>query len=334
AQGRGGAEIVFPNLALRKGEYRVSVYLACENALHFYDQVTTAAVLHLEDPNPEPGLVVLPHAWTSPAPDPARMVTVHGLPLAVDAADSLGLAASGGIFEPEETALIRHVVKPGQRVLDIGANIGYHTVLLAQLVGQTGQVTAVEPDPDNFRLLRRNRAALAHPDRVRLHRAALGREAGRADLHRAPGSGGMHRLYASVCCGPETTSVPVLRGDDLNLAPLDFLKIDIEGYEPAALDGLDHTLAASPDLTILCEFSPLSLWEAGFVPRDFLQGMARRGFAILGSDHGQWRPLDLSAMLDALDRLPGSDIRDLLAGLRGMADQAQDIASAASAFLT
>ncbi len=334
AQGRGGAEIIFPNLALRKGEYRVSVYLTCENAIHFYDEVATAAVLHLEDPCPEPGLVVLPHFWRPIAQDLANRVMVHGQSFAVDAADSLGLLASDGIFEPEETALCRQVVTAGQRVLDIGANIGYYTVLLTQLVGEHGRVTAVEPDADNFRLLRRNCAAGVGRGLVHLRQAAMGREPGQANLYRAPDSGGMHRLYSSVCCGSETTSVTVLRGDDLDLAPLDFLKIDIEGYEPAALDGLEQTMAASPALSILCEFSPLSLWEAGFIPQDFLRRMDERGFIVLAQCHGQWLPQDLAALLAALDRLPPAEVRAWLNGLQRMAGQSQDIERAAIAFLT
>ena len=65
ALGRGEATLTFPDLALRKGEYQVGVYLGCENALHIYDSVTAFATVTVEDPLPEPGLVSLPHAWRS-----------------------------------------------------------------------------------------------------------------------------------------------------------------------------------------------------------------------------------------------------------------------------
>jgi len=65
AAGRGEATLTFPRLALRKGEYRVGVYLGCENALHLYDTVPYCATLAVEDALPEPGLVNLPHAWRS-----------------------------------------------------------------------------------------------------------------------------------------------------------------------------------------------------------------------------------------------------------------------------
>ena len=333
--GCGGVEVVFPSLALRKGEYRVSVYLTCENALHFYDQVNTAAVLHLDDPHPEPGLISLPHSWRPfiPKGPEGPVCTVHGQDFQVDEADSLGLLASGGIFEPAETSLCRDVVRPGQRVLDVGANIGYYTVLLAQLVGESGSVVAVEPDPDNALLLQKNcRAALAQGV-VRIHQAAMGQASGQAELFRAPDSGGMHRLYSSVCCGNDTTSVQVLKGDDLGLAPLDFLKIDIEGYEPAALDGLEETMATSPNLSILCEFSPLSLWEAGFVPQDFIRRMLGRGFGIQVLQNKTWVPQEPQELLQDLDRLQKGEVREFLDGLHSLAGQSGRIEHEARSFL-
>lgn len=67
AQGRGEVMLEFPKLALRKGEYRISVYLGCEDALHIYDHAQAVASLRIEDSLPEPGLVNLPHTWRSRA---------------------------------------------------------------------------------------------------------------------------------------------------------------------------------------------------------------------------------------------------------------------------
>lgn len=62
-QGHGVAELSFPKLALRKGKYLIGVYLACENALHFYDTSIGVAEIEMEDTCPEPGLVTIPHHW-------------------------------------------------------------------------------------------------------------------------------------------------------------------------------------------------------------------------------------------------------------------------------
>lgn len=67
--GRGEVTINFPDLALRKGEYHVAVYLGSEDAVHIYDSAQIAATLHINDPLPEPGLVILTHHWQSRAID-------------------------------------------------------------------------------------------------------------------------------------------------------------------------------------------------------------------------------------------------------------------------
>jgi lipopolysaccharide transport system ATP-binding protein len=77
AAGRGTATISFPELPLRKGEYRISVYLGCENALHIYDSAPGCATLTVQDPLHEPGLVNLPHTWTGPG---NAMHAAHGRP--------------------------------------------------------------------------------------------------------------------------------------------------------------------------------------------------------------------------------------------------------------
>lgn len=63
ASGHGTARIDFPRIALRKGQYHVGVYLGHENAVHIYDSALSIAVLQVNDPHPEPGLVTLPHRW-------------------------------------------------------------------------------------------------------------------------------------------------------------------------------------------------------------------------------------------------------------------------------
>ena len=69
AQGYGSAELIYPELALRKGEYQVSVYLACENAVHFYDHACRVSTFEMTDAYPEPGLVPLLHDWRLEMPD-------------------------------------------------------------------------------------------------------------------------------------------------------------------------------------------------------------------------------------------------------------------------
>lgn len=323
--GCGVAVVTFPALALRKGPYRVSAYLACEGAMHLYDQAVAVASLTLEDPAPEPGLVRLPHGWRT------GHLLVHGRPFRVDAADSLGLLATGGVFEPAETAFLERVLRPGMRCLDAGANMGYHTLRMAQLVGPEGLVTAVEPHPANQELLAANLAPEIAAGLVRLVPAALGAASGRLRLYQAA-NGGMHRLYPSVTCGEDWVEVDVIPGDTLELAPLHLVKLDVEGAEPAVLAGLAQTLAASPDVALLAEFSPLAMREAGFLPQDLVAALADQGFVPHElAPHGRTTPVDPAALAAACSRIPEDGFQALLAAVAGKSAQAQ--AEAATAFL-
>lgn len=251
------------------------------------------------------------------AVDTPPSVTVHGRHLLeVDAADSLGLVANHGVFEPCETALCQSLIGPGDRVLDIGANIGYYTLLFCDLVSPSGSVTAIEPDPENFARLQRNLSAQVADGRARLHRVALGSEACTARLYQADESAGLHRMYSSVCCNDNGTDVAVITGDSLDLAPLDFIKIDIEGYEPAALRGLARTLENSPNLKILSEFSPLSLWEAGFSPIAFLEEMRSLGLRLVTHGDGRWNACGYDEFIQALHKVPSSAADAFIAEIR------------------
>ena len=96
--------------------------------------------------------------WLAASVDPATGAVVHGFPIALDKGDSLGLSLFGS-FEPEQTALVETLVKPGDTVVDLGAHIGYYTLLFAKLVGPSGHVVAFEPSPASCAILRRNVAS-------------------------------------------------------------------------------------------------------------------------------------------------------------------------------
>ncbi|MGZ4968318.1 MAG: FkbM family methyltransferase [Methylobacter sp.] len=327
--GKGEVNLEFPNLPLRKGEYRVAVYLASEDAIHIYDNAQGVATINIEDNLPSPGLVNLPCRWqtsaghnrlsdsTLPSKNPEWQLTklFTGRQFWVDSADSLEIAKTG-IFEPVETALAQALIKPGDRVLDIGANIGYYTALFADWVGPSGIVNAIEPDPDNFAILDANTQDFQKTDRVRLHALALGAATGTARLFHSKDNIGMHRLYDSICCDESFMEVTVCCGDDFALTPLDFIKIDIEGYEIFALQGLSNTLDESPNVKILCEFSPLSMMEAGVQPVKWLEWIEDHGFSAIAYNGTLWSPLEHNQLKQDLNCLSKLDFIALTSELR------------------
>ena len=125
--------------------------------------------------------------------------------------------------------------------------------------------------------------------------------------------------------------MPARRGDELALAPLDLIKVDIEGFEPYALRGLAATLAQSPRLKILCEYSPLAMLEAGSDPRLWLQWMKAQGFRILGFDGSGWTEAACADLEEQAGRLASIDIAGLTAPLRHADNTAIVTAAAATA---
>ena len=66
------------------------------------------------------------------------------------------MVLSSGTYEPEETRLFRSKCRPGDTVIDVGANVGWYTVIASKLVGKKGRVIAFEPEPVNFAILKKN----------------------------------------------------------------------------------------------------------------------------------------------------------------------------------
>ena len=148
-----------------------------------------------------------------------------------------------GEFSGEETALFRIIVQPGRTVLDVGANIGAHTIDLAAMVGPSGTVHAFEPQRLIFQVLCAN-AALNSCTNVFTHQMAVGAT---VDTMRVPPlDPGDRNNYGGLSLresGPGET-VPVVTIDSLELNDCQFIKLDIEGMEIEALHGAAATIAA------------------------------------------------------------------------------------------
>jgi FkbM family methyltransferase len=190
------------------------------------------------------------------------------------------LAESGGI-EWFETDLIEREVHEGDTVLDLGANIGYFTLQFARLVGPRGRVIAFEPDPVNANLLKRN-VSLNGYHNVEIVRKAVADRTGESELHLCDNNHGDHRLYSSGD-GRTTIKVPMTTIDDhfgANPPAVNLIKMDIQGSEPRALRGMDRTLKNSPSASLITEFWPIGLSQAGDSAAGFLTQLQRLGFDI------------------------------------------------------
>jgi FkbM family methyltransferase len=186
-----------------------------------------------------------------------------------------------GCFEPYETELVTQEIKPGQVVVDIGANIGYYTLLFARQVGPTGKVIAFEPDPGNFQLLKKNVRANGYHNVVLMQKAVANRT-GTMRLFVCSNNQGDHRLYDSHD-GRPTIDVETTTLDDAlarETRPVNFIKMDIQGSEPGALQGMQQTLQRTTDLTMISEFWPFGLQHYGVSPGQYLGQLVELGFQL------------------------------------------------------
>ncbi len=197
-----------------------------------------------------------------------------------------------GIWEPYETSLVLSLLRPGDVFIDVGANVGYFSVVAASVVGAQGAVFAFEPDPDNCRLLRANAGLNGLDDRIFVVEAALSDVSGPGELFLSADNLGDHQIYAG---DEQRSSVPVALLDGGKylagrLQRIDLLKVDTQGSEYQVMAGLAPLLKelARPP-RIIIELTPHSLRQAGASGRALIELLATLGQPMWIIDHIEGR---------------------------------------------
>jgi FkbM family methyltransferase len=196
--------------------------------------------------------------------------------------------ATKGIFEPMETDFVLQEIRPGDVVLDIGANIGYYTLLFAKLVGPTGYVFAFEPDPKNFSLLSRNVELNGYHNVVLINKA-VSDKTGFAKLFLSDINSGDHRIYDSAD-GRHSVPIQTVTLDDYfvqSKLQFDLVKFDIQGAEWAALQGMTNFLSQHERLKMIMEFWPVGLKRFGADAARFLAMLQEKGFRVFELDEAR-----------------------------------------------
>ncbi|MGE3809686.1 MAG: FkbM family methyltransferase [Gemmataceae bacterium] len=199
-----------------------------------------------------------------------------------------------GTYEETETNLVRRLLKPGDTFIDVGANIGWYTLIAARLVGPTGKVIAFEPEPTNFALLKKNVEANGLTNVV-LVQKALSDKPGSLKLYINEENLGAH----SITHGPdeknyvEVEALPLddyLRGEK---KAINLIKIDCEGAEGLILAGMTSTLKHQEDMNLLVEFAPESLEKTGHDLDAILSDFASQGYKLTVIDERRNQIVDL-----------------------------------------
>lgn len=204
---------------------------------------------------------------------------VQGHKMFLDSKDSLELSVKE-VYESLQTELAKKEIKKGDVVLDIGANIGYFTLIFAKLVGENGKVFAFEPDPGNFSLLEKN-VKINNYQNVTLIQKAVSNKTGKAKLYIWKNTLGP-KIYDSPD-SHQYIEIESIRLDDYFKnynGKIDFIKMDIEGAEGGATQGMTSLLQQNKNIKIISEFWPAGLEEFGVGPEEYLKLLIGQGFKL------------------------------------------------------
>lgn len=183
------------------------------------------------------------------------------------------------IWEPFETEVFCRLCRAGDFVLDIGSNIGWYSVLAARIIGSSGRLLALEPDPDNFGILARNMARCGSGS-VELRQIAAGEASSEVELFLSDSNLGDHRLFDD---GSRRSSIriPMLTLDALLAGEMrlpTIVKCDTQGSEARILLGARETLRKAWRPIFLLEFWPFGLSGSGSDPLALWQTLQELGY--------------------------------------------------------
>jgi len=184
--------------------------------------------------------------------------------------------------EGYETKLVKNIVKKGDNILVLGANIGYWTCLFAELVGDTGRVFAFEPSPYNFQLLKKN-VEMNYYRNVTLEQKAVADNNYKTLLYLSDST--MDNRIYDPHLNRKSIEVEVVKLDDYfeNLdVSIDFVKSNIQGADLAAIQGMSELLKKSKNVKLIVEFTPSMSEEFGSDSKEFIEFLANEGFKFYG----------------------------------------------------
>jgi FkbM family methyltransferase len=271
--------------------------LAAEAARHAASEVEVATLRSMlvslsekVDTLGKQSSVLSQHAYVAarrsavPVSDGAILVRTESGYVLVDADDHAVLMAlvDSGDLEPGTRLVISRLVKPGDTFIDVGANVGVHTLCAAHAMRGNGRVIAFEPFPRTSELLKRTVTMNGLASICTVRQEAVSDQPGEKDLYVGLVSAhhSLIELDNLVSASSPPVNVPVVRLDDVIslLDRVDLIKIDVEGMELEVLNGARRIVSENPNLAIIAEFGPSHLQRSGHSAADWLDTFTKLGF--------------------------------------------------------
>ena len=261
-----------------------------------------------------------------------RRTLTSGYDLFYSADDSGPIATAlrtTGTWNPAETDWVRRNLKAGSVVVDIGAHVGHFSILAARLVGRTGKVIAVEPDPINADILDLNKELLPHPENLDIVQAAVGEVELTGRIYRSLTDHGDHQLRLAHSARESWSSsewrgigigVPLRRMDDIlsEVGHVDVVKVSSNGFDVAGLRSMESVLRRDRPLILI------DSWPSAAVNprhdrselREFLTGLGYRLKLLQREDSG---PMRTGEIAEPHNHISVTDKNEIVNGTRVVA---------------
>jgi|WetSurMetagenome_2_1015567.scaffolds.fasta_scaffold41886_2 FkbM family methyltransferase len=186
-------------------------------------------------------------------------------------------------WEKLQTKIFKQNIKKGDVVVDVGAHIGYYTIIAACIVGDSGKVYAFEPDLKNFKILLQNIKANKLNNVIAINKAVSEKNT-KLNLFINPNNTGDHRIYE---CDEKRKSIDidaVTLNSELKNVKVNLIKMDIQGSEILALKGANNIFAGNKTLKMIIEFWPRGLNLGGGSAKELLRIIQQNKFSLYDID--------------------------------------------------
>ena len=222
-----------------------------------------------------------------------NFIEINGHKLFLDKIDAQNLWMDND-FEKSEVESFKKLIKKGNIVLDIGTYIGLHTLTFAKLVGNQGKVISFEPVPNNFALLKKNVEINGYTNVILVNKAVSNKN-GNEKLYLSNHNPGDNRLGNFGKEFDKSIEVETIRIDDyLENSDVDFIKMDIQGSEPFAIEGMS-ILLQKKSIKIVMEFWPFGINQNKINVKEFLEKLSSYGFSFY--DFGMHKECSIDQLL-------------------------------------
>jgi len=242
-------------------------------------------------------------------------IIIQNQKMFLDSKDSLQLSLNG-IYGEFETEIVKNEIKPNDVVLDVGAHIGYFTLLFAKLVGSEGKVFSFEPEPKNFELLTKN-IEINNYENVITESKIVSDKNKTWTLYTFETSSGANRIYKPN----ENINVKPIEVDSISLDEyfknseflkrIKFVKIDVEGAELLVLKSMKSIFQNNNNIKLLLEFNPKFLLEIGSKSSDFFNLLHSESFSIFFIDGKNHKLIPLNSDTELDPKLFENDVVNL-----------------------